>query len=693
MTAISYQDLLSHLQRAPSLMTTVKPDSPALTPRPDRTPGYVEPELLIEEWPDGATTLVIEASAATGKTALANTLAADLLWPLVHGNTMQVGNYTIQGLINDVGGFSPSYMEAIVARRGGIVLDAMDEAQLRAGQANFLSCLHDLQAIHIQSSHEPGIRTIVLARRDCAQVIALYLQELAVPYARAELQFFSLPKAVKFVEESISSQSGRKAERIVETPLSQPYRDLLKRRFEEIAESLVGDTVVLEDRWGELASMLGYPPVLSALAQLISVRNPTTEKPMSARGRAEILVAICHSILEREKNKVRDALVHQLEARVPAGLETGTLKQIYEPLEQVMRLADEAFALPLIDRLPAGLPQAVRTDYEDQVREFFNDHPFYQGGRFASLVFSDYIKARLIVDDPEEMYVIGNPEDRAIDPGPFFARFVSVMSPPDFDTPRGALFGVIQSLMLERDWIPGGDTLIQIVVGRQNAAIQIRGSKSDEFFLKFGAGSSDQEFPGNMRRAIVTVAGQATLKAAGLLRLGPSLLLGAQTIELEGNTVEIHGSKDEASILVADRILGNGLKGVSGDTRALVVSTKEYPPLLYPSVPSGHSGWHEVPISSFMDLRAILLSFGSSVSEGVACSADKLDLVVIRERPNRIAILKALMERGAITHSGQIYRLNLSEIGKLGFGLGDLINEPTQPVLRFLVEVSQQEQD
>ncbi|GMA21533.1 hypothetical protein MM440_06170 [Arsenicicoccus piscis] len=700
MEQMEYAALLDDLTHAKSYMHALRADRDDLVPVCSRAPGYVEPTLTISSWPQDASTLVIEASAATGKSALARALAADLKWPLVNGHTMQVGVYSIQGLITSAAGFDNAPMKAVVDGVSGLIIDALDEAQLRAGQDNFLSCLNDLKEIYRQSSGPQGVRVIALARRDCAEVICNFLEGEGVPFGRATLDFFSLDKAREFVEKVVEHDKKGRRYAKVPTPFTSPYKELLDHRLAEAAQSLIGEQADVSVDWAQLKGMLGYPPVLSALAPLVAVPNPSTAGRLTANGRAGVLLAICSSILDREARKVRDSLLAQLKAKVPAQLDLGSLEQIYSPQEQIFRLAERSLNTPMYEALPAGLPGAVREEYERKVQEFFDDHPFYQEGGFASLVFEDYIKASLAILDPDDLMLLGEVQQKTARPGPFFGRFLSIIprsgesneseeDGSDEDLPRSIIMNVMDSLLLERDWLSAYDDLLFADIGSNGSFLEVDSKTGDHLRVQFGSGDQPVALPSELRDCMLSIDGQAVIPATGHMRFGPRVMIAADSIDMRGATLEVRANARTAVILLSNQVAADTLKRVSGDPDGLKIISAAYSPILHRHVVRIEPGLTHIPFDSFMDLRAILRNFRSSVASGQACHADKMDLLIVRGRTGRQAILSALIERGAVVRDGQIYRLELSRLGSLGFGLNDLQHEPSQAVLAFLASVQQ----
>src|SRR5262249_13375324 len=101
-------------------------------------------------------------------------------------------------------------------------------------------------------------------------------------------------------------------------------------------------------------------------------------------------------ILEREQDqKLLRNLRPMLAGQAPTGW--SAWEELYTPAEQRARLLARILDHPWVP--PVNVPVAIRQAYEEQLKNFFDDHPFLREAKSAaSIVFEAYLFADALVE-------------------------------------------------------------------------------------------------------------------------------------------------------------------------------------------------------------------------------------------------------------------------------------------------------
>ncbi len=174
------RSIASYVQGWPTISPIDHANLPSIAFSTVAEVGYVWPGTTVVDEQVDAGVLLIQAPGAVGKSAAAKALAAELHWPLVDSAKAQVGSYSLSGLIQDSLGFGHSFLRDLSENATGIIVDALDEAQLRAGTQNFIEFLRNIANLS-QSGPHATPRIILLSRPDTADLIRSFFVEVNVP--------------------------------------------------------------------------------------------------------------------------------------------------------------------------------------------------------------------------------------------------------------------------------------------------------------------------------------------------------------------------------------------------------------------------------------------------------------------------------------------------------------------------------
>ncbi len=698
--------LTQFLKRFPNMngkLTLATPQGGALDASPNPVAGYVAPTLTESTWPPGASVVLVEAPGAVGKTAAAVAIADALNWPIVFAEKAQVGSYSLSGLIQDAMGFGNPFIADVSAGRAGVVVDSLDEAHFRAGTENFLAFIDNVTKVSGADSEStdraPSI--ILMSRSDTAELVRLAFMDAHVPLAEVRLDFFDLNGARNFIKAYMAQRFTETGRTEYNMPLASPgpFERLRDSRMKQVASVLLRRTDTdLARAWNEVRDFLGYTPVLVALAESLAVKNPAAERAaLTAEGQSNLLREIIEHISHREQRKFSEHMRPKLHALLPPQVDAEiAASSMYLPEEQCARLmafvSGEELAMPL----PAALPDAVRSTYEEAVRTFLPDHPFVKGRRFASVVFGDFITAAACRTLEVRASLAGQPEDGIQSVGPFFARFLSDgnLDDEDAEIRESLVEHVVESWTQEADLVRTRDSevLLSLVDGggaltcRREAKAGHNEASELSFSISDVSGAIHIKRP-LKRTTIVTDQGVIVGEPNKHTLLGPQVTVLANELIIEAETMRVDNERGRSPgvALASDAMTANYLQKVEAGPKDLHVFSADAPPRLRPwsRVLQGGGTW--IPFQRYMDLRTILTAFRPSTKGSLSVLAAKLDGKIVKSNAHRSKILDELIESGVVSRSSSWYYLDLTSMGELGFGLQDLkTGEPGEAVLQFL---------
>lgn len=482
MTRVELNEVLRALPRGDALISKSLASGLAYVSSPN--PNFVEPYLR-EERPIevGKTSVVlISAPGAVGKSTLATEIAQRTGAPLWDLSRLQVGSRTFAGTIMESYDFQATGVQKRV--RAGeflFVLDALDEAEVRAGSENFKAFLDDLVAAHTEPRSAPTL--VILARVDTADWIHLVFEDRQVPFARFEIEFFDRPAAEEFIGKRLDELRKKDRGTAVHRQQPQPFKDAQTRLFEVVFELFSVNTV---DAWDDtrVRSFLGYAPVLEALTGYLDVRNyrafiqELEEGAGAASDPWEFLGDVVRRLLVREKGKVQNAVVGSIGAAA-ARRGWSDWESLYLPEEQCARVLARSLSVPV--SISLGLAPALSTLYEDALSTILPQHPFLAGRSFANVVFREYIYAWGLTRADETtarslrktMHSVEHP----FLPSQLFSHFTIQIAGPEGAIIEGQDFGAFYESCLSR----GQDAALSVLAanGGITATIIIKESENE----------------------------------------------------------------------------------------------------------------------------------------------------------------------------------------------------------------------
>lgn len=667
--------------------------------------GYVPPMLTVENWPAGAGALLIEAPGAVGKSAAAAKLAASLHWPLIQAQHAQVGSYSLSGLIHDALGFDANFLQLLAEGRSGVVIDSLDEAHFKAGTTNFLAFIENIKRVSERAGDalQRPPTLILMSRSDTAELIQLSFSEDQVPLALLRLAFFDRSSATRFISIHMDRRRDdtKRIEYGVPRGLPTPFQRLMDTRMQQMGAAISGKSSIdLATDWDQCAGFLGYAPVLVALAEALAVPNPAAEISALLSGEAksaiELIAEIVDSILLREQHKFSSNIFDQIKANTPALHGQDLPTEFYTPTEQLSRIWSMLHDNPMVAPLPADLPPSVRDIYERAANQFISDHPFVRGRTFASPVFADYAKAQMALSVPTRASLRYDPAPQIDEVGAFFVEFL------------------LQASQADAAQIDEG--VVQFALESWNQESELRGSSQGVALLDLRASDGDLYLPlpqneGPPRRLsinqpsgamhftriprdllLITDEGVILGERNAILLFKGNVTIAAAEISIQSDGISVTRRPGGAgTYLLAQRIDANWLKSADAPEGCLSVFCDSPPAKLSPFVKQGLREQSQqrtmIKMADYVDLRAILTAFRSTVHLGLTVPSEHMNRLAQRGGNSRHRIINYLMSRGVVKESGAWYVLDTAALNRIGLSLNDLKSgTPTPGILTFLGE-------
>ena len=517
---------------------------PVATPRPTELDPlneqpFVEPTIKEILRVGRPAVILIAARGAVGKTTLGREIARRTgthLWAL---GLVQVGHRYLEGALAAAYGdqnFSTVATELSHGKRA-VVLDGLDEALLRAGDANFDAFLDSLARRFKTVGESPSL--VLLGRTLAAERVWDYLIGKGVQVSFYEIDYFDRPSAELFLETYL--ERGMNRPHIINRRAFQHARDAVLDRLRDAVPAGL-----------EPGSVIGYAPVLRLVAELLDVRNPhAIAQQADTWSTDELLRKVAEGILERE----REEKVNQ----VPVFRGTGA----WAPDEQCLRLLARRADHVLEAHLPCGLAGHLREEYERRVSVWINEHPFVR-----EQVFEEYVLAWLFVQpnivEPSLAEAVRDrlrAEDPPYRPTPLLLRFASDLgqgmvsiAAADFGFVYESAMADSASNLRERGQVPRV-TLTSSRINEEVMGEIVFPTLDNDSNHRVNLHLKDAErglwFWRNLARANISVMADVQIGAGGFdFALGPDVDLECLAFTCNAEVVRVNALNDEEQVVI-----------------------------------------------------------------------------------------------------------------------------------------------
>jgi hypothetical protein len=217
---------------------------------PNHPSIFVAPTLRVEEWPPESALTLISARGATGKSTLAEHLAATKAVPLRRLNDdIAVSGHAVEAKLRNYLG--PRVDRFTADPDNFIIVDALDEARMRVSGVSWGEFLDAIAA-----TATTGHRFVLLGRERVLEDAWLHFSDRDVSAAWFEISHFGPTQRIDYIDARVKARGGSTEGEVYAAAQSAVLEALAGTVDEQLAESFVG-----------------YAPVLDAVVALLADRN------------------------------------------------------------------------------------------------------------------------------------------------------------------------------------------------------------------------------------------------------------------------------------------------------------------------------------------------------------------------------------------------------------------------------------
>ena len=364
-------------------------------------PEFVGPDVLPSSeivQPNKPRIIVISAAGAVGKSTLGREIAYRKQAPLLDlAQASAVGEHSMTGQLTSSFGLGQIRVVSSQLAVGELflIVDALDEARVKANEAGFEAFIQDIAGIAKAAS---GIAFVLLGRTQTAEWTQMLLEEAGALASSLSIQPFTRRQAERYIEARIENFDKAAAKRIAYHP--KPFvaaRDLI---LDHLQRAVGGEGTIKEE---VVREFLGYAPVLETVAVLLaqegnyqefteSLRELSKEPKRQMDRPLAVLEHVVTRLLEREQKQKLQRNIKPVLEKLAAETGWGDWDRLYSPEEQRTRLLARVLGQTL-DACP-HMPASVRSRYEEGIRTWLPEHPFLRDGtELANKVFESYLFA------------------------------------------------------------------------------------------------------------------------------------------------------------------------------------------------------------------------------------------------------------------------------------------------------------
>jgi hypothetical protein len=320
---------------------------------------------------------LVAAPGAVGKSTYARKLCDATSFALIDlAKTEPLGgNFFTGGIAN---AFGYEALASVTRGKLGLIVDALDEAQLRSGVEGFGAGLLDLGKIVGANEALPAA---LFGRAAAAEEAWLRLSDAKIDVCLLQIEFFDEPKAIAYIQRKLPVVAKRREKTAI---AYERHKDVF------LNFALSTRLRLTSTPGGEERRFAGYAPVLDAICSFAleqDALNPAARAAeLEGNGPVEPIDSIARSILERERGKVVAQLTET--GLFPAAL---SKSEIYPAEEQIGRVAAILLGSPA-PRGPTIVDRDQRQAYDEMIRGFSPQHPFLDGaGGPANVAFAAFV--------------------------------------------------------------------------------------------------------------------------------------------------------------------------------------------------------------------------------------------------------------------------------------------------------------
>lgn len=360
--------------------------------------GYIQPNLSLVEGDlplkNRSQVILISATGATGKTALASMLSYQLKIPIFDlAKYPPVAARAVTGLLFDE--FTPdvgdSFRRGLYKGTNSIIIDALDEGRVKVNENAFNAFLDDVIKISRKSEGTPFV---LLGRNQVLEHTYLYLLEQEIEVSLLKIEPFTKEQAKEFIDFKVSSEKYKTEYRLVRDFII----DSLKSFFESTSS-------IEKSQDEEYEKFIGYAPVLGAISTLLikernysKLYNDLKEQELEG---VNLISTIVEYILRREKyEKVNKLVLPEMGKKLDSTQKSIFEEKAYGFIEQSSRLVQKELRRGS-STYRTFTAKHINEEYNEKIDGWVEEHPFKLDGEFQNIVFESYALAQIMANSDE----------------------------------------------------------------------------------------------------------------------------------------------------------------------------------------------------------------------------------------------------------------------------------------------------
>jgi hypothetical protein len=338
--------------------------------------------------------LFIKASAAVGKSTIAQHLSHNRRIPLLDLSKVPVSTGSLKALLFDVAGIGDP-LQAFHAGKLPIIVDALDEGRLLSGEQGFESFLETTGELLNEDRSTPNRpKLIFLGRYDSTEIAEVWLglSGRNVTSSNLEVGFFGRDAAWNLIQAYADLKAAPNA---AYRQHPEPVHRLIQSYFEAIESALgLGQGTLWTSNQGK--AFAGYAPVLAAVGSLLANLENFQEltNRLQAAGAKEawgVIDTVLNEIIDREQSKFVGIVRSQLTSPLPS--------EAYDMQEQLTLLSQFVHGQPLNGSGRVRLGVVDQAKYLAMVKANIPEHPFVRSQNFGNAVLGSVVIAHAIERD------------------------------------------------------------------------------------------------------------------------------------------------------------------------------------------------------------------------------------------------------------------------------------------------------
>ena len=630
-------------------------------PRPD----FVAPPLTAVNVPEQARAALITAPAAAGKSTSAEAIARISGGLFIDLAGKRVADGSFLGLIDEALNEDDAlhFRKEVRSGRQTLILDALDEANLAAGDTSFVAFVRGL--CRFLRTSEGNSNVVLMSRVETAEWIKYVFEEENVELAEFGLSYFSLDQSFQFLDLKLDALYEREAKAPLHRRHASMYKPARDAVLNQLSNAMGYEDLTAAWKQDDGRRFLGYSPVLEGIASYLcvddfrSLESATGSEAGAGPAEWKFLVDLLSRLLVREQQKFQNSWLD--EVRRPMFENASEAARVYGTLEQCDRLSALVELGISHVELPGPVPDAIEASYSQSVDTQLRNHPFLaSNSRFASPIFRDFVAAVTLLDgapDQRRAQLLRMLRRSSNSSTPFLGSFLLTLSTDVQKTalPADLLDLVISSLATRADHGVSYDFDIDLHDGSGTMRISVSHGDVQTFPL---SARTAVMLPARVRNIRIDTDVEVIISGSSL-RIGPSVRVAAPMISMRGNECAIDAH--DSVLLKAGWILADWDQTVTINGRNLTVQADEGEGWVQRNLqPLPAEAEAEESTAVARALRRVIRMFGRSQhtpADELSADATLLYSFVLRTDVGAQRIVEMLTSSGYLRKSGPEYRL------------------------------------